>query len=121
MGIQPRTLLVPSQLYKEAVEITESKLEAGTSDNQLNVWSAKYGLVVKQSPYLGAAAGGSDSAWFLLGETTGLERYEREPITTYLADYKLSRSQQYWYSARFRESTGFSSHIGVVGSDGTTS
>lgn len=119
MGIQPRTLLVPPALYKKAVEITESKLEAHTADNQLNVFSAKYGLAIKQTPFIGAAAGGSDTAWHLIGELNGLERYEREPISTQLREWGESRSDTYFYKARYRESTGWSSHIGIVGSDGS--
>jgi hypothetical protein len=120
MGVMPKVLLVPSALYREAVQITESKLEAGTANNDMNVYSTKYGITVKQSPYLGASAGGSDSKWFLLGEQHGLTRYEREGITTTLVDWKASRNNSYFYKAMFREATGWSTHIGVVGSNATT-
>lgn len=119
MGILPKVLLVPGALYKTAVELTEARLEPLTAENQPNVTSSKYGVVIKQSPFLGLAAGGSDTAWHLLGEMHGLERYEREGISTNLNGWQDSRSDQYFYKARFRESTGWSSHIGVIGSDGS--
>jgi len=121
MGVAPRVLLVPPALYKPAVEITESKLVSDSAENAINVFSSKYGLIVKQSPFLGAAtSGGSDTAWFLLGEMHGLERYEREGVSTTLMGWEDSRADAYSYKARFRESTGASSHIGIVGSNGTT-
>lgn len=119
LGMMPSTLLVPPSLFKEAVEITESKLISDSADNALNVYSAKYGIVVKQNPHLGTASGGSNSAWFLLGRSHGLKRFVREAINTTLVDWKYSRSHQYAYTGRFRESTGWSSHIGIVGSNGS--
>lgn len=121
MGQSPKCLVVPSALYKEAVEITESTLEADTADNNINVYSAKYGIMVKQSPFIGAAAGGNgtDTMWFLLGDMHGLERYEREALATTLMGWEDSRADAYSYKARYRESTGWSSHIGIICSDGT--
>lgn len=120
MGILPKVLLVPGDLYKTAVEVTEAKLEPSTAENQPNVISSKYGIVIKQSPFLGTAAGGSDTAYFLLGELHGMERYEREGISTQLRNWDESRSDQYFYKARYRESTGWSSHLGIITSTGTT-
>lgn len=117
-GTQAKCLLVPPALFKEAVEITESVLEAGTSDNQMNVYSAKYGIVVKQSPFLGAAAGGSDTAWFLLGESHNIYRWEREAISTDLVDYKFDSKDNYKYKGRFRNVYGAVSYEGIVGSTG---
>lgn len=121
MGVQPKVLLVPSALYREAVQITESKLEANTADNNMNVYSAKYGIIVKQSPFIGTAGGGNglNTMWFLLGDMHGLERYEREGINTTLVGWEDSRSDQFLYKARFRESVGWSSHFGIYGSDGS--
>lgn len=119
VGHKPAVLLVPQALYKDAVEITESKLEANTADNQLNVYSAKYGLVVKTSPYLGAAAGGSDTAWFLLSDSHNLYRWERQPIVTDLVDYKYSDNFTYKYKAEFRNVYGAVTYEGIVGSDGS--
>lgn len=122
MGILPRVLLVPSSLYREAVQVTESKLEANTANNEINVVSAKYGLMVKQSPFVGTAGGGngSNTMWFLLGNMHGLERYEREAINTRLVGWEDSRSDSYLYKARYRESVGWSSHLGIYGSTGLT-
>lgn len=120
VGHKPKTLLVPLALYKDAVQITESKLEANTADNQMNVYSAKYGLVVKTTPYLGAAAGGSDTAWFLLSDMHNVYRWERQPIVTDLVDYKYSDNFSYKYKAEFRNVYGAVTYEGVVGSLGNT-
>jgi len=119
VGREAACLLVPPALYKEAVEITESKLEANTADNQMNVFSAKYGIVVKQSPYLGAASGGSDTAWFLTSKDHMVNRWERQGIVTDLVDYKYSDNNTYKYKAEFRNVYGAVTYEGIIGSDGS--
>src|SRR3990167_105431 len=68
IGHEAKTLLVPPALFKEATEVLESTLESNTTDNQLNVYSAKYGIVIRQSQYIGAAGGGSNIRFYLTGE-----------------------------------------------------
>lgn len=119
-GRAPRVLLVPSALYKDAVEITDSELVSDSADNALNVYSAKYGITVLQSPFLGTAVSdGSNTAWFLLGDMHGLERHVREELNTVLVPWQQSRSHQFAYTGRYREVFSVASHIGLVGSDGT--
>jgi phage major head subunit gpT-like protein len=84
IGHEAKTILIPPELYKEVVEITESRLEANTTDNNMNVFSAKYGLTIRQSQYLGAAAGGKDGHWFLMGEFHSVMRFKRIPVQTRL-------------------------------------
>lgn len=120
VGHTAKVLLVPLALYKDAVQITESKLEAFTADNQVNMYSSKYGLIVKTSPYLGAInSGGSDTAWFVLADQHNVYRWERQPIVTDLVDYKYSDNFAYKYKAEFRNVYGAVTYEGIVASTGT--
>lgn len=59
-------LLVPTALEKTAREITGSVLRSGTANNDINYF-ANGSVDVISSVHLGAAAGGSDTAWFVVG------------------------------------------------------
>lgn len=56
-------LVVPPSLEKLAVQLTDSELEATTANNAMNFYKGKIDVLVVN--WLGAAAGGSDTAWFL--------------------------------------------------------
>lgn len=58
------TLLIPPALKREAVEMTDSELDPDTAENAINVYKGSANVVV--CPYISAAAGGSDTAWFIL-------------------------------------------------------
>jgi hypothetical protein len=58
------TLLVPPALEREAIEITKSEKDPDTAENAVNVYKGTARVVV--CPYINNAAGGSDTAWFLL-------------------------------------------------------
>lgn len=118
VGGNPATLLVPPALFKTACEIVESEMRSGTADNDMNVYSDKYGITVATSNRLGAAVGGSDTAWFLLGRNHGVVRIVRQGMTTDLVDYKYQRNNNYIYKANFREVVGARSYTGIVGSTG---
>ncbi len=119
-GHMPACLLVPSVLFKTAQEITKSELRAGTADNDLNYFSQIYpGLMVYTSPFLDAAQGGSDTAWFLLSDNHSIIRWVRQGIVTDMVDYKYSSNNSYVYKAEFREVIGAISWEGSYGSDGT--
>lgn len=119
MGDTPTCLLVPPALFKLACEIVDSELRSGTADNDVNVYSSKYGIYVKQSEQLGAASGGSDTAYFLLAQNHGVMRFVRESINTHLLSYTQTANHNYRYTGRYRESTGFTDYAGIIGSDGT--
>ena len=119
-GHQAACLLVPMALYKDASEILDSELRSGTADNEINVYSDKYGIMLKQSPYLGAVAGGSETAHFLLGRNHSLHRWVRQGIGTDLVDWRLQRNNNYIYKGEYREMYGVVSYEGAVGSNGTT-
>lgn len=118
-GSMPKVLLVPPALFKLACEITESELKSGTGNNDMNVYSAKYGIQVVMSPWIGTAAGGSDTAWYLLGDNHSITRWVRQDIKTDIVDYKFQRNNNYIYKGEFREVVGAIDYVGVVGSTGT--
>lgn len=119
LGNVPSILLVPSALYKKAIEITESALIADSGNNNLNVYRSAYGLTVYTSPYLDNVAGGSDTAWFLLSRNHGVSRLIRQGIQTALRDWSMSNNRTYFYQANFREEVFVPDYVGVVGSLGT--
>lgn len=120
VGHEPGCLLVPSALYKDACEILDSELEAATADNQVNVYSTKYGISLKMTPYLGTAAGGGDAYAFLLARNHSVCRFVRKNVETELVPPEYSTNDAYVYKGRFREEVGVQSYEGVVGTDGTT-
>jgi len=119
MGNMPETLVVPPALFKTACEIVESELKSGTADNDMNVYSSKYNIYVATSPRLGAAAGGSDTAWFLNTSNKAATRWVREDLSTYLNDWTLTKNQSFFYAGRFREEVGAQDYVGAWGSLGT--
>ena len=119
MGQQPAYLLVASAGFKNAMEITGSTLVSDTANNAVNVYSSMYNLRVFHSPYLGASASGSDTAWFLLSRNHGVTRYVRQEVSTALVDYVFSSNNNYVYKGMFREVVGVTNYVGAVGSDGT--
>lgn len=120
VGFEPKCLLVPNTLFDYAIEITESKLKPDTPDNNVNAFSAKYNLYVKQSNWLNANHGGSDTAWFLLGDNHTITRWIRIAIQTWFKDYTEDSKLRYTYGGRFREVYGAVSYEGLVGSTGLT-
>jgi hypothetical protein len=120
-GVTPHCLLVPIELFKTACEIVDSEWRSGTSDNELNVFSSKYGIYIATTNRLGATiSGGSNSAWWLLSQDHGMYRYVRQGMETALIDWRFSRNNNYVYKGEFRETVGAWDYAGIVGSDGTT-
>lgn len=119
MGEQPSVLVVAPAGYKNALEIVASTLVSNSANNAVNVYSSTYNIMVFQSPYMGAANGGSDTAWFLLSRNHAVTRYVREEVSTALVDYIYSTNNNYVYKGMYREQYGVTDYVGSVGSDGT--
>lgn len=108
-------LLVPLALEKLAVEITGSTLKSNTANNDLNFYSGR--VDVMSTRWIGSAAGGSDTAWFLL--VPGAHRlnvFVREGFNVgddYDFDADILKMK-----ARMRFSYGWSDWRGVWGSKG---
>ncbi len=118
----PACLLVPPALFKDAQEITKSELAALTADNELNYYSQTFpGLMIKQSPFLGANRGpnGSDTAYFLLSANHSMTRWVRKGMETHLNEWWLRSDNAYEYKAEYREQVGAITYEGLVASNGT--
>ena len=118
-GNSPAVLLVPPALWKHAREITDSALIADSGNNNVNVYRSALGITVWTSHWLGAAAGGSDTAWFLLAKRHGVTRLVRQGIETALTDWRYSNNLTYRYQANLREEVFVADYAGSYGSDGT--
>lgn len=118
LGGVPVCLLVPSKLFKLATEITDSALISDSGNNALNVYRSAYGFTVKSSPYLGAASGGSDTAWWMLTRNHGVSRLIRQGIETALRPWQYSNNRTYLYQGNFREEVFVPDYAGAVGSTG---
>ena len=118
-GSSPKVLLVPPALWKHAREITDSALIADSGNNNVNVYRSALGITVWTSHWLGAAAGGSDTAWFLLAARHGVTRLIRQGLETALTDWRYSNNLSYRYQANFREEVFVADYAGSYGSTGT--
>lgn len=118
LGNQGRYLVVPQPLFTHATQITQSALVADSANNNLNVYRSAFGITIYTSPYLGASAGGSDTAWFLLAENHCITRIIRQGIQTYLRDWGMSNNRTYNYQANYRETVYCPDFVGVVASPG---
>ncbi len=119
MGDRMSILIVPPQLWKKAIEITDSALIADSGNNNLNVYRSAVGVTVYTSAYIGLAAGGSDTAWFVLGKRHGIRRLIRQGIETALTGWQYSQNLSYFYQANFREEVFVADYCGSYGSTGT--
>lgn len=119
IGYEPKFLLTPSLLHKEAMATAKSVLRAGTGNNDLNYFSDMYpGMKVVYSPFLDST---STTAYFLGSTVHGVVRFEREALITELVDWRYSDNDTYQYKMRAREAVETVEYSGLVGSTGATS
>ena len=118
IGSTPKFLLVPPALFDLAIRITQSVLVGDASTNGVNVWRGIYGLEVYQSPYLSAAAGGSDTAWFMGSDYNSITRLIRSGMETEFVGWQYSDNMVYKYMCTFREAVKSADYYGIVGSVG---
>lgn len=118
-GSSPESLLVATANYKRACIILDSKQRAGTANNDANVYSDKYRIMLKFSPFIGSAeSDGDDDYWFLLTRNHGIVRFKRQDVQTRLIDWRQREDMSYYYSGEFRQSVGAMSYVGAWGSTG---
>ena len=120
VGMQPYCLFVPNRLFKIAAEVLDSDRKQGTANNDMNIYSAKYGIYLLQSNWIGALNGGSDTACFLLGKEHTVTRWVRQNVETFLVPPQYSGNLVYKYMAEFREAWAPLTYEGIVATDGTT-
>jgi len=121
MLVQPDVLLVAPALEKEARILVESMQRTGTANNDINPYKGKLEVVVWD--YLGTAAGGSDTAWFVLDSTQhSLNWFTRKDtgIVGPSMDDSFDNEIAKW-KVSCRWSVGFSDWRGVYGSLGDNS
>lgn len=118
IGAMPNVLLVPPALVKLALELTQSALVGDASTNAINVYRSAYGFKVVSNPYLSLAAGGSDTAWFLLAAQHGFRRAIRQEVQTALRPWQYSDNRSYLYQANFRETYYCLDYVGAIGNVG---
>lgn len=113
------TLLVAPALEKEARILLNSTQRVGTANNDINPYQGALKLVVWD--FLGAAAGGSDTAWFLLDSSLhALTFFNRSDRGLEGPDYDFDTKTARW-SVDVRHSVGFSGWRGTYGSKGDNS
>lgn len=118
MGNVASILLVPTSLFKYAREITDSQQLVDTANNNTNIFKSALGVTVYTSIWIGANAGGSDTAWFVLSRNHSVTRLIRQGIQTSLRDWTYSDNRTYFYQANFREEVYVVDYVGAVGSTG---
>lgn len=118
LGGKASMLIVSPANFVNATQITQSALVSDSGNNAINVFRSAYGIMVYTSPYLSAAAGGSDTAWFVLTNNHGIVRYVRQGIQTSLRDWSYSNNRTYFYQANFREEVDTIDYCGAAGSTG---
>lgn len=117
--IRPDVLLVPPALEKEARILLESTQRTGTANNDINPYKGALKIVVWD--FLGAAAGGSDTAWFLMDSSQHqVNWFNREDGAVEGPHYDFDTRDAKW-NVLARWAVGFSDWRGVYGSKGDNS
>jgi hypothetical protein len=113
------TLVVAPALEKEARILLNSTQRVGTANNDINPYQGALKLVVWD--FLGSAAGGSDTAWFLLDSSLHqLNFFKRSDRGLEGPYYDFDTKTAKW-SVDVRWSVGFSGWRGTYGSKGDNS
>lgn len=113
------TLVVAPALEKEARILLNSTQRVGTANNDVNPYQGALKLVVWD--FLGSAAGGSDTAWFLLDSSLHqLNFFQRSDRGLEGPEWDFDTKTAKW-SVDVRHSVGFSSWRGIYGSKGDNS
>jgi hypothetical protein len=103
-------------LVRLAKQNIESELEVQTANNQINVW-AGVGWTLVSSPRLGAAQGGSDTAWFVVdGMNSPLTEEIFKPITN--ETWFDEDTKKFVHDVEFQHKVGNKDFRGFIGNLG---
>lgn len=117
--VMPKILVVPPSLEKEARILLDSTLRTGTANNDINPYKGALTIVVWD--YIGSAAGGSDTAWFLIDPTVAqLNWFDRDDRGVEGPEYDFDTKDAKW-SVVARYTCGFTDWRGIYGSKGDNS
>lgn len=115
--LKANRLIIPPALEDVAKRLIHSSELSGTANNDTNEYLKEYGLEIKVMDYLSAAAGGSDTAWYLQAkgnhELNFFWRKRPEFKWEEVFDNFVSK-----YRGYMRYSYGVSDWRGLVGSTG---
>lgn len=110
-------LIIPPALEDTAIRILKSSQISGTELNDTNKFLSNYGIEIVVMDYLGEAAGGSDTHWFLQDGS----RHELNFFWRAKPEFKWHESFDDFvskYRGYMRYSFGVSDWRGLVGSQG---
>ena len=111
----PKDWLTSAQNHSEVLELTQSKLRAGTANNDLNYFSEVFpGTRVLFTPLIGTVHSGSDTGVTLIGTAHRMNTVIREQLKTWMTDWKEDAATVTKFMALYRESVGFADYVGVV-------
>jgi hypothetical protein len=117
--VKPTHLIVPPALEKEARILMDSLGRTGTTNNDINPYKGR--LEVSVWDYLGSAAGGSDTAWFVMDRSVEeLNWFNRSDRGLEGPDWDFDTKTARW-STVCRWSAGWSNWRGIYGSKGDNS
>lgn len=117
MMVQPDTLIIAPALEKQARILLDSLLRTGTPNNDINPYKGRLKLVIWD--FLGLAAGGSDTAWFIIdSKQSELNWFNRDDRGLEGPEYDFDTKSAKW-SVVARWSAGFSDWRSTYGSLGT--
>jgi phage major head subunit gpT-like protein len=110
-------LIVPPALEDTAIRLVGSDRITGTANNDTNKFLKQYGIEVVVMDYLGAGAGGSDTAWYVQdGSRHELNFFWRvRPEFKWEEDFDTLVAK---YRGYMRYSFGVSDWRGIIGSTG---
>lgn len=113
------TLVIAPALQKEAEILLQTAGRVGTANNDKNPYQGALKIVVWD--FLGSAAGGSDSAWFLLDSSLhALNFFNRSDRGLEGPEWDFDTKTAKW-TVDVRHSIGFSGWRGTYGSKGDNS
>lgn len=113
------TIVIPPALEKECRILLNSSQRVGTANNDINPYQGALKVIVWD--FLGSAAGGSDTAWFLLDSSLHqLNFFKRSDRGLEGPEWDFDTKTAKW-SVDCRWSVGFSGWRGTYGSKGDNS
>lgn len=113
------TLVVAPALEKEANILMNTQGRVGTANNDINPYQGRLKVIVWD--FLGSAAGGSDTAWFIIDSSLhALNFFQRSDRGLEGPEWDFDTKSAKW-SVDVRHSVGYSAWRGVYGSKGDLS
>lgn len=116
MGGSTKYIVVPPAKVKKAKENIESEWMVDTANNNVNVWRGQ-GWILVTSPYLSAANGGSDTAWFIVDANfSPLKDVIFKPVAS--STWYDENVKAFVYDIEFQHKVGAIDYRGIVGNQG---